>query len=511
MHTVLIVDDEPIVREGLAYIIDWQAAGFEIIASASDGLEGIEMMKRYKPDVVLTDVQMPEMDGIEMVRYACENGLRREFIILSGHSEFTYAKEAMSLGVAYYLLKPVDEDELLDALKRISQQILLKKKQAANLTLYQNYVDARRVRHFILNEQCDKELMTRMAFDSYCLLACDYEAFGVNSQELEAIFDEHLFGKVVSFSHGSLQYVLLADQTSSEISRMTQQLSSALQAKHPEMYVIVSQLTTDVKELPQLQQSIKALKEKRYIFPTLPIVSHKHLQDLTEKSKNKAVGFEKVVWKQNLLDAIKQNRKKKIRAYLSEIEYYYQKNEWTEREIKADIADLFNFYCDEIEEDINQPMNERDKRYIISVILSERSLQQTFEFLNEIFIDFSRLLVIQQERFDIVDEMKHYTHKYYHLNLTLQELGKELNYSHSYLGKKFRSEVKMSYRMYLDQVRIKAAKQLIQDENFLIYEIAEKVGYANSDYFSKKFKALVGQSPGAYQRDWQDAREKEMT
>src|SRR5699024_8425924 len=132
------------------------------------------------------------------------------------------------------------------------------------------------------------------------------------------------------------------------------------------------------------------------------------------------VGFEKVVWKQNLLDAIKQNRKKKIRAYLREIEYYYQKNEWTEREIKADIAELFNFYCDEIEEDINQPMKERDKRYIISVILSERSLQQTFEFLNEIFIDFSRLLVIQQERFDIVDEMKHYTHKYYHLNLTLQ-------------------------------------------------------------------------------------------
>lgn len=63
--------------------------------------------------------------------------------------------------------------------------------------------------------------------------------------------------------------------------------------------------------------------------------------------------------------------------------------------------------------------------------------------------------------------------------------------------------------MYLDQVRIKAAKQLIQDENFLIYEIAEKVGYANSDYFSKKFKALVGQSPGTYQREWQEAREKE--
>lgn len=509
MHTVLIVDDEPIVREGLAYIIDWQAAGFEIIASASDGLEGIEMIKKYQPDVVLTDVQMPEMNGIEMVRYACDNGLRREFIILSGYSDFTYAKEAISLGVAQYLLKPVDEAELLEALERISQQILLKKKQTANLTLYQNYVDSRRVRHFILNDQCDKELLTRMAFDSFSLVACEYEAFGVNSQELELIFAEYLSGKVATFSHGNLLYVLLADQTKSEISRMTQQLSQVLQRIHPEMYVIVSKSTTDLKKLPYLHQTIKDLKNKRYIFPTLPIVSYTHLEEFTEKNSNKAEGFEKVVWKQNLLEAIKQNKKAKIRAYLSEIEYYYQKNEWTEREIKADIADIFNFYCEEMEEDINQPMKERDKRYIISVILSERSLQQTFEFLNEIFIDFSRLLINQQEKYDIVDEMKHYTHKYYHLNLTLQELAKELNYSHSYLGKKFRAEVNMSYRMYLDQVRIKAAKQLIQDENFLIYEIAEKVGYANSDYFSKKFKALVGQSPGTYQREWQEAREKE--
>lgn len=509
MHTVLIVDDEPIVREGLAYIIDWQAAGFEIIGSASDGLEGIEMIRKYQPDVVLTDVQMPEMDGIEMVRYACSHGLRREFIILSGYSDFSYAKEAISLGVADYLLKPVDEEELLEALARISQKILLKEKQTVNQTLYQNYIDARQVRQFILNDQLDKELVMRMAFDSFCLIACEHEAFGVNSQELEAIYEQALSGKVANFSHANLQYVLLADQTKSEMSRMTQQLSKLLQAIHPEMYVIVSDSTTDFKKLPKLHQSIKNLKNKRYIFPNLPIVSQIHLAEFAEKNSNKAEGFEKGIWKQNLLDAIKQNKKKNIRAYLKQIEYYYQKNEWSEREIKADIADIFNFYCDEIEEDTNQPMKECDKRYIISVILSERSLQQTFEFLNEIFIDFSRLLIEQQEKFDIVEEMKHYTHKYYHLNLTLQELGKELNYSHSYLGKKFRSEVKMSYRMYLDQVRIKAAKQLIQDENFLIYEIAEKVGYANSDYFSKKFKALVGQSPGTYQRDWQEAREEE--
>ena len=511
MHTVLIVDDEPVVREGLAYIIDWQAAGFEIIGSASNGLEGLEKIKEFLPDVVLTDVKMPEMDGIEMVRFACENGLRREFIILSGYSDFSYAKEAISLGVSDYLLKPVDEQELLEALERISQQIVLKKKQTVNLTLYQNYVDASRVRNFILNDQCDKELTTRMAFDSFCLIACDLEGFNVSSEELEAVFDQHLSGKVAKFSHGSLHYTLIADQSKIEINRMTQQLSTALQTLHSDMYVLVSEWTTDFNALPQLNQTIKDLKKKRYIFPNLPIMSEVHLEEFSEKNSNQAPGFEKLIWKQNLLEAIKQNKKVRIRAYLDEIEYYYQKNEWSEREIKADIADIFNFYCDEMEEDFNLPLKERDKRYIISVILSERSLQQTFEFLNQIFIDFSRLLINRQEKYDIVEEMKHYTHKHYHLNLTLQELGKELNYSHSYLGKKFRSEVNMSYRMYLDQVRIDAAKQLIHEENFLIYEIAEKVGYANSDYFSKKFKGLIGQSPGSYQRDWQEAREKENT
>lgn len=511
MHTVLIVDDEPVVREGLAYIIDWQAAGFEIIGSASNGQEGLEQIKKLQPDVVLTDVKMPEMDGIEMVRFACENDLRREFIILSGHSDFIYAKEAISLGVAHYLLKPVDELELLEALERISRQIILKKKQTANLTLYQNYIDASRVRNFILNDQCDKELTTRMAFDSFCLIACDLEGLKVDSEAFEAACVQHLSGKVARFSHGSLHYILIADKSKIEINRMTQQLGDALKSLHSDLYILVSEWTTDFKALPQLNQTIKELKKKRYIFPNLPIMSEIHLEELSEKNSNQAAGFEKLIWKQDLLEAIKQNKKARIRAYLSEIEYYYQKNEWSEREIKADIADIFNFYCDEMEEDFNLPLKESDKRYIVTVILSERSLQQTFEFLNEIFIDFSRLLINRQEKYDIVEEMKHYTHKYYHLNLTLQELGKELNYSHSYLGKKFRAEVNMSYRMYLDQVRIDAAKQLIHDENFLIYEIAEKVGYATSDYFSKKFKALIGQSPGSYQRDWQEAREKENT
>ncbi|MDE1549098.1 helix-turn-helix transcriptional regulator [Jeotgalibaca caeni] len=136
----------------------------------------------------------------------------------------------------------------------------------------------------------------------------------------------------------------------------------------------------------------------------------------------------------------------------------------------------------------------------MSIILSEQSLSQTFAFLFEVFRDFARFFDKMFDKRDIVAEMKEYTKKNYHQNLTLQELGKHLNYSHSYLGKKFRAEEKMSYRTYLDHVRIEEAKKLLKGDQYLVYEIAEKVGYSDSDYFYKKFKKITGTSPKSYQK-----------
>ena len=111
MIRVVIVEDELILRKGLVLSIDWEALGCAVVGEGDNGRKGLEILLKEKPDVVITDIKMPVMDGLEMLRLAREQ-YSFHSIVLTGFSEFDYAKQAITLGVDDYLLKPVDETEL---------------------------------------------------------------------------------------------------------------------------------------------------------------------------------------------------------------------------------------------------------------------------------------------------------------------------------------------------------------------------------------------------------------
>ncbi|HHW56436.1 MAG TPA: response regulator [Clostridia bacterium] len=122
MFKILIAEDEDIIRKGLICTIDWLSIGCTVVAEASNGLEGLEMIEKYKPDIVIADIRMPKIDGLEMIQLA----LRRhnfESIILTGYSEFEYAKRAINLRVFDYILKPVDEEILLETIEKLKKSI----------------------------------------------------------------------------------------------------------------------------------------------------------------------------------------------------------------------------------------------------------------------------------------------------------------------------------------------------------------------------------------------------
>lgn len=126
MLKVLIVEDEDIIRKGLVHTIDWLSMGCVVAGEAGNGLDGLKLIEEHKPDLVITDIKMPVMDGIEML----EKGLRNSFfysIILTSYSEFEYAKQAISLKVFEYLLKPVDKEKLADIIDRITKDSVRKK------------------------------------------------------------------------------------------------------------------------------------------------------------------------------------------------------------------------------------------------------------------------------------------------------------------------------------------------------------------------------------------------
>ena len=109
---VLLCDDEQIVREGLRYIIDWEALGFTICGEAENGEDALAKIEKYKPGLVLMDIRMPKISGLELIAMMRGSGFTGEFIILSGYSDFEYARTAIRHGVSFYLTKPIDEDEL---------------------------------------------------------------------------------------------------------------------------------------------------------------------------------------------------------------------------------------------------------------------------------------------------------------------------------------------------------------------------------------------------------------
>lgn len=120
---VLIADDESVVLEGLKYIIDWDALGFSICSQASNGEETLKKILNLRPELVLLDIRMPRLSGIEIIQIAREKGFDGHFIILSGYSDFTYAQTAIRYGVDFYLTKPIDEDELISAVTSVRNSI----------------------------------------------------------------------------------------------------------------------------------------------------------------------------------------------------------------------------------------------------------------------------------------------------------------------------------------------------------------------------------------------------
>ena len=121
MLKLVIADDERIIRETISTIIDWKQYNIELVGLCKNGLEAYDVILDETPDIVLTDIRMPGMDGLELIRRVSETDLNTQFIILSGYGEFEYAKAAMKYGVRHYLLKPCNELQILEVIQEIAQ------------------------------------------------------------------------------------------------------------------------------------------------------------------------------------------------------------------------------------------------------------------------------------------------------------------------------------------------------------------------------------------------------
>ena len=175
---VLIVDDEPIIRQGLRNTINWTELGFLICGEAGTGEEAIEKIEKLKPDLVLLDIRMPRMTGTELMEIVRKKGFNGYFIILSGYSDFKYAQTALHFGASFYLTKPIDDDELKDAVLSVKKEIMNRNENENSLHQYASIAKTSILFQLLHNPEFDTSInYAELGLSSFIYQVVLYESY----------------------------------------------------------------------------------------------------------------------------------------------------------------------------------------------------------------------------------------------------------------------------------------------------------------------------------------------
>ncbi|ULT57626.1 response regulator transcription factor [Neobacillus drentensis] len=515
MHNVLIVDDEPMIREGLQLIIPWEEYGFYIFDTASSGTEALEKYNQYQEniDLMIVDIQMPGINGLRLIEEIRKTNQHLHFIILSGFADFSYAKKAMSWGVEDYILKPINENELVTSLEKIKKA--LNEEKQKQLLLEKTFLARKeQLFSFLLtkNEAVDDDTFLSEAtslglvWDSYQLILLqELQQNNLSKQEtdleefLKNYFEDDNRG--ISIIYTSTIYILLNKQITKNknLKFLYIELMELLKPYGDFCFIAGS----EVNQLPEIKKSLDAAQEllKRKFFYTenTPIspdtdINPKLTSVPNVHTKNENELIDKLVY------GLKIGNKEVVLKMVEQDFLAFMENRETEIAIKKRYIHLVSSAVTKlISADSTLSWLEGEYPNLVEQIYHSTSFNQ----LEAGIINFFSM-ILKEMKMDTkevqIEKLFAFIHENYHKNIKLELLAEIFNYSSPYLGKLIKNTTGESFNTYLDHVRIQKAKELLK-KNTKVYKVAELVGYTNVDYFFSKFKKYVGVSPSAFKKE----------
>lgn len=510
METVFIADDEQAIREGLKCIIDWEAYGFTVCGDASNGVDALSQITALNPSLVLIDIRMPKMQGIEVIEAARARGFTGKIIIISGYSDFKYAQSAIRQGVDFYLTKPVDEDELASIIEQVHKSILDEKKTTQVLHHYREKAK-KEILDDLVTGHADIELINtaemNLMADIYQVVI--YEQYMRDADTMPYQFSELLRvtnNGSFTFDHilknGKNVIILKGTYALDKFQRFLDHYKAIPQKDSP-LDTLFLAYGCPVKKLSEISLSYsqaETLISRRFFCKYgQHTVGHDALPDFAvrDKTLDNAKMNEYCTIITNYIQAF---NRKMIAETLNQItEYLYDVREDINA-VKLFLTDMFL----QIKENINRiystvtipfPTNSE----IIESIDSQFYLYEIMQYLTSQF-ELIMSSIGTSSRDSILDDIIFYIDHNFQTNIKLETIAPLFGYNSAYLGKIFSKTVGENFNNYVDHIRIEEAKKLIMQNKLKVYEISEQVGYKNVDYFHKKFKKYVGVSPAEYRK-----------
>jgi two-component system response regulator YesN len=504
MLKVMIVDDEPWVLEGLRTMVDWEKFGFEVCGEALNGPDALRLIEEQKPDVVLTDINIPVFNGLELITRLNESMVKPpKFVVLSGYDDFQYARTALRQRVEQYLLKPVDEEEIEALLSRLSQLIQneiasnkeWQKKQAIiagnlinRLMLEEDQADIQQMAANLMKIPAEVELLG---------ILIDPPSAGVHLQEhlgdyfpmeLTSIFQDSTERAGLILQSASIS----RESLTSGVNRLQHDLTERLQEP---VAVMVSERMTGINSIKEVYSQTLEMWKLKYRREQGGVFFNGDF-----RKTGKEAGIDQGNFAE-LLEKVKAGETEAIESCVRDIFMFYTQHMFRVDVVQAGIAHLEMTLCRLVAERNGEPaamMKQHQEEYgNLDELGDYFSLGN---YVNGLCRRAAAYLAELQEANEgnTIYNVIQYVDLEFRNKLQLQELARQFHMNSAYLGQLFRKETGRGFSEYLNEKRIEAAKGLLKRTELKISDVAAQVGFSNTDYFIDKFKGIVGVLPSVY-------------
>ena len=525
LRKVFLVEDETVIREGLRDRIPWDQFGYRFVGEAADGEMALPLIRKTKPDVLITDIKMPFMDGLSLSKIVSKEFPRMKIIIISGYDDFEYAKEAVHLEIEEYILKPLNAVEITEVFKRLKEKLdyeisekrntdLLKKYYADSLPMLQANLYTTLIEGRIPEEEMPhyfKDYQIAFTGPWYCCLIIHTSASqvpkGMDIRLLSVSVDwqagENLGEKwnAKRFRYLGDTIMIMQLKSEEEISELTDACDRFCKYIHhimgAKVTIGIGQVCGRIAKIAASYQSAREAVSYRVLYGSNRAINLKEIvpqrkiqRDVGEKTQLSNV-FKKICLGENedIANAIEVYMQHKfldlkslekyhvaVMELIGELYHFMVNNEMDTTKIPGGIGSLYNELCN----------------------LEPQVLQKwLLKFCCMLHDDMADARYHSKK--SLIGRAKEYVHdNYQQEDLGLDDICKELGVSNSYFSSMFKKETGNSFVGYLTEYRMDKAARMLVETAEKSYMIAKSVGYSDPNYFSYVFKRQFGVSPSKY-------------
>ncbi len=531
---VIIADDEDKVCQLIYKLVDWENLDMEVVSIVHNGIEALEAIEKFKPDVVITDIRMPGYDGLEMIRRAKEIRKNLNFIIISGYRHFEYAQNAIKYGVKDYLLKPIKKSEIMDTLSLMREEYLKRTESLSSEEKYRisikNNLDRLRSAFFtdILFKRVSAEakmsiegindkyhynfcigffqvvLIKIDGVDTYSQSNAEYIKDKVQ-QTIHKKLDEYCYDIESVFENNFCYIVLNCSEENKKAVRRT--LKSLLDELLLQKDIIEDIKITIGAGIPKntIRGFFSSMKTAMWAIEQRLIIGvNKVIEGAEMSSSELADSSTFTEFNRKLLDALErldENQLKEAFVYLEKS--LKSRESTTGHEVIQMAKEAMNFYLFYLRQNKFAIRNADDFFENFSFNIENfGSMEEVFLSLSSTIIkSFNQVIADkQQEDNKPIREAKQYIKAHYKEPITLEIVSDYVGFNATYFSSLFKKETNTTFSEYLTSVRMERAKELLKESNLNVATICEEVGYNDTKHFSKSFAKYTNLKPNEYRK-----------